>query len=237
MQFLDSIKTLLLCAGKSTRIAAVAKGLPKPLIDLHGRSVLLRNLEWLSESGIRDIWINLHFQPDAIKAHVGNKLPIKYIYEPEILGTAGAVKNLSGEWSQTFLVVYGDNLLRFSLSKLYQFHKENRSIATIALFNRERNLNTGIAGGQVVLKEGKIERFIEGSSERVSPYVNAGAYFLEPEILDHIPPYKLFDFGKDLFPQLLLKGIPIAGHVIDGYCLGIDTPESYFKALELMRQI
>jgi NDP-sugar pyrophosphorylase family protein len=234
---MKNIKALLLAAGKSTRIAPIAQGNPKPLLNLGGKSVLLRNLEWLSQSGIHDIWINLHHQPEKIKAHIGSQFKVHYIYEPELLGTAGAVKNLENLWTDTFLVVYGDNLIRFSLENFYCFHKQNRTIASIALFDREKHLHTGIAGGQVVLNQARIESFIEGVTKRLSPYVNAGAYFLEPPLLSHIPPQIHYDFGKELFPQLLAENIPLAGHVIDGYCLGIDTPESYYRALELLEQL
>jgi NDP-sugar pyrophosphorylase family protein len=230
------IKTLVLCAGKSTRITSIGKGIPKPLIDLGGKSVLQQNLHWLSQAGIREIWINLHYRPDDIRAHLTG-MQVQYIYEPEILGTAGAIKNLCKEWTETFLVIYGDNLFNFSLDEFYLFHKKNKALATIALFDRERNLNTGMAGGQVVLRGSRIESFIEGSAEKISPYVNAGAYFLEPEILNYIPSGVAYDFGKELFPQLIAKEVPICSYLIDGYCLAIDTPESYHRATQLLEKL
>jgi len=232
------MKALLLCAGKSTRIASIAKGGPKPLIELGGRSILERNIQWLSDSGIQDIWINLHHRPDDIKTAIRDgsqfRVSIRYVFEPEILGTAGAVRNLKAEWSSTFLVVCADNLYNFSIEPFYQSHKNTEAIATIALFNRETQLNTGIAGGQVVLTGRYIQKFIEGSSEKISPYVNAGAYFLEPEIVNHIPAQVPYDFGRELFPQLLHRKIKIATHVIDGYCLGVDTPDSYQAARSIL---
>jgi NDP-sugar pyrophosphorylase family protein len=159
---------------------------------------------------------------------------VQYVFEPELLGTAGAVKNLSQEWLEPFLVVYGDNLFNFSIPRFYAAHKKERCIATIALFDRERHLHTGIAGGQVVLSGERITHFIEGSQTLISPFVNAGSYILEPKILEWIAPKILVDFGKDLFPKLLEQSIPLARYLIDGYCLGIDTPESYQNALRMI---
>lgn len=235
------MKALVLCAGKSTRIESIGKGKPKPLIELGGQSILSRNLLWLSQSGITDIWMNLHYRPEEIISHVGDGsqfgVSVKYIREPEILGTAGAVKNLSSEWSDTFLVVCGDNLFNFSLELFYQSHKNNKASATIALFNREQHLHTGIAGGQVVLSGQLIQNFIEGNREKLSPYVNAGAYFLEPSVLNLIPAQMMYDFGKELFPKMVQNGEKIAGHIIDGYCLGIDTPESYHNAIQILEKL
>ena len=234
------MKALLLAAGKSTRIAPISKGTPKPLLELDGQSVIKRNLAWLARSNVSDIWINLHYRPDEIKRHVGDGsewgIKIRYALEPEILGTAGAVKNLESEWNETFLVVYGDNLFDFSLDDFLNFHRQHQCLASIALFDRNRQVHTGVAGGQVLLDPPYVQEFIEGSSLLVSPYVNAGVYVLEPAILKSIPNERFYDFGKDLFPGFV-KVNKIAGHVINGYCLGIDTPESYESALTIIRRI
>ena len=49
-----------------------------------------------------------------------------------------------------------------------------------------------------------------------------------------IPSASFYDFARDLFPQLLESAVPINSHMIEGYCLGIDTPESYRRALLLI---
>jgi len=69
---MDKIKVLLLAAGKSTRILPISKGMPKPLLDLDGQSVIKRNLAWLARSNISDVWVNLHYRPEEIKQHVGD---------------------------------------------------------------------------------------------------------------------------------------------------------------------
>ncbi|MBS0625114.1 MAG: nucleotidyltransferase family protein [Verrucomicrobia bacterium] len=235
------MKALVLSAGKSTRIATVSLGRPKPLIEVQGASVLSRNIEWLAKSGFSDIWINLHYRPDEIRFHIGDGsqfgVKVHYSFEPEILGTAGAVKNLEKEWDGPFLVVCGDNLYNFSLKEFRETHEKNRSVATVALFDRQKHLNTGIAGGQVVVSGERILGFVEGSQEKISPYVNAGAYWLEPEILSSIPFQSFFDFGKDLFPKLIKDDIKVGFHIINGYCLGIDTPDSFQSALKILEKL
>ncbi len=232
------MKALVLAAGKSTRIASISKGLPKPLIEVHGKSVLKRNLTWLAQFGFRDIWINLHYRAEDIINHLGQGddlgLNIQYAFEPEILGTAGAVKHLQEEWKETFLVVYGDNLFQFSLDTFISFHQSQKTPLSIGVFDRSKHLHTGIAGGRVVLKGSYVQGFIEGGNQAISNYVNAGVYLLEPKILEIIPEETFFDFGNDLFPKCIHNDIKISGHIIEGYCLGIDTPESYQNALTII---
>ena len=234
------MKALVLAAGKSTRITPVSGGLPKPLIRIAGETILGRNLVWLASEGIRDIWINLHYRPEEIREAIGDGsrfgVSVRYVNEPELLGTAGAVRNLAAEWKDTFLVVYGDSLVRLDLGAMFRTHRAHAPVATVALFDRRKHPHTAIAGGLVeTTSDSRILAFAEGTSEPGRPLVNAGVYLLEPDVTADIPPGQAYDFGRDLFPGLLAAGRPLYGHVLDGYCLGVDTPESYREALRLIQ--
>lgn len=237
-----ALKALVLAAGGSTRIAGVSAGHPKPLIRIGGETILGRNLRWLAQEGIQKVWINLHFKPEEIRAAIGDDLRfgvgVRYIYEPEILGTAGAVRNLASEWDNTFLVVYGDNLIRMDLHAFLHFHSKKKTVASIALFDRRVHPNTGIIGGYVNLAaDWRILAFHEGVGDGNRPLVNTGVYLLEPEVIKEIPGGQFYDFGRDLFPRLLSEGKEIYGYVIpSGYCLGIDTPECYQRAIDLIQK-
>lgn len=231
---------LVLAAGKSSRIAAVSGGMPKPLIPVGGTPVLERNLRWLATEGVRDLWINLHYRPEAIQAAIGDGsrfgLRVRYSHEPRILGTAGAWKHLAPEWSGTSLVVYGDNLMHFGLGAFIARHRGAGAPATIALFDPAVHRNTGIAGGHVQLQDGSVRRFIEGPRplEGGPYYVNAGAYLVEPSLAALVGD-GFQDFARDIFPSLASAG-RLAGHVLEpaGYCLGIDTPASLARAHDLV---
>jgi len=253
------MNALVLAAGKSTRIAGVSGGRPKPLLEVGGKPVIERTLGWLASSGIRDVWINLHYRPDEIRDTLGDGsrfgVRITYAHEPEILGTAGAFASVARDWRDTSLVVYGDNLMSFDLARFVAAHRAGGAGATIALFDPDRHANTRIAGGRVVLDgEGFITSFAESRQLTAdsrqptadgrqpvagSRFVNAGAYLLEPGIHAAIGA-GLKDFAHDVFPALV-AGRRLHGHVIEaaGYCLGLDTPESFrvAEALVSTRQV
>ena len=239
---IEDLGVLVLAAGKSTRIQSVSGGLPKPLLPVQGKSILERNLSWLVSSGIQSVWINLHYRPEEIQQVIGTGenlgLKVSYSLEPEILGTAGAYKNLEQQWQRTTLVIYGDSLVCFDLAKFLAGHQSSEAIATIALFDQNTHHHTAIAGGRVILDEsGKITSFVEmaGTAQTShSPLVNAAVYLLEAEVLKLIPKQTFYDFARDLFPQMLATGYYMQGYLIDGYCLGLDTPESYAKAMSLI---
>jgi mannose-1-phosphate guanylyltransferase len=235
-------QALVLAAGKSTRIEALAEGRPKPLLPVGGEAIIARNLRWLGQEGVTRLFVNLHHRPEALQAFVGDGarfgVEVSWSLEPELLGTAGAAKKLEAEWGgAAFFVIYGDNVLSTDLSRLWAAHLRARTqgaLATVALFDRARHPHTGIAGGRVRLDSAqRITAFAEGAGDDVSSLVNAGVYAVESELLEWIRPGAFADFGRDVFPALLAADRPLFGEFVTEYCLGIDTPESYQRAQAL----
>ncbi|MBV9512149.1 MAG: nucleotidyltransferase family protein [Caulobacteraceae bacterium] len=233
-------KALVLAAGLGSRIRSVAGDLPKPLMRFAGAPILAHNLRWLAAGGVRQVWINLHYGADLVRETIGDGsafgLEIRYVFEPELLGTAGALANIAAAVTEPMLVVYGDNLVRCDLAALARARQEQDAWAALALFDRDRHPHTGIAGGRVELAAGgRIRAFTEGGAS-TSSLVNAGVYVVSPAILELIPKGRSVDFGRDVFPAMLDQGRPLTGWVIDqaGFCLGLDTPESHAAGAALI---
>ena len=228
------MKALVLAAGMGSRIAGVADGVPKPLIQVGGMPVIVRNLLWLRANGIEDIWVNLHHRPDEIRAVVGDGqqfgVQVRYSYESALLGTAGAAKKLEEQWDDAFVVVYGDNIVGFDLRAMCSRHRRCGADATIAVFDPAKDMHSGIAGGRVCMGEGdRVEGFSEGNAALRQPdvqWVNAGVYVLSHAVCGSIPEGKASDFGKDVFPALLTQGLRVMGYPINSHCLAVDTPEA-----------
>ena len=234
-------RALVLAAGLGTRLRSISGGLPKPLAPFGGEPILAHNLRWLADAGVREVWINLHFAADKVREAIGDGaafgLAIHYVYEPELLGTAGALANIAGAFDRRMMVVYGDNVVRFDLDAFEREHAQAGAEISIALFDQTRHQHTGIAGGRVELSPGgQVSRFVEGAA--TEGLVNAGVYVVEPAILDLIPTGRLVDFGRDVFPAMLNAGRVLHGRIIDdqGFCLGLDTPESYAVGERLLRE-
>src|SRR5687767_8808927 len=160
---------LVLAAGKSTRLAAMTGGAPKPLTPVGGVPVLHRNLRWLAQAGIGETYINLHHRGAEIKASVGDGsalgIRVHWVEEDPILGTAGAAKNIETQLragnAKQFLIVYGDNVFNFDLHTLIKAHRD--AALTMAVFDPARSAHTGIAGGRVIADHsGRVLRFVEG---------------------------------------------------------------------------
>lgn len=228
------MKAIVLSAGIGQRLGF--KEIPKPMVEINGKPVLEHNILLLKKYGVTDICINLHYLPDVIKNYFqdGSKwgVQISYSLESKLLGTGGAVKNIERFWNdKPFFVIYGDNFTDINLADMYNFHTSENSFATIALFDPQISLNSGIAGSVVTMdKHNKISSFIEGQKSDTSGYVNAGVYVLEPGILDIIPEGQSSDFGKDIFPSLIKTGHVLKGYVTKGFVIAIDDKDALQQA-------
>ena len=229
------MKAMILAAGEGTRLRPLTDTCPKPMLPIHGKPLLAHTLVWLRRYGVDEVAINLHHLPQAITDHFGDGsdfgVAITYSYEPELLGTAGAVKRLGDYFDGTFFVVYGDVLTDLDLMAMYGCHRARRSVATLALHRVADPSGKGVVA---VDDEYNIQRFVEkpAPGEVFSDLVNSGVYVLEPVVLDYIPEGKASDFGRDVFPKMLADGARLGGCLLaEGTRLvDIGTMEAYDRA-------
>lgn len=238
----NDIKVVLLAAGEGTRLGGLTEEIPKVLLPVSGVPVIEHTIQRLKSQGFREMYINLHHLPDAIRNHFedGKRFGVRitYSYEPEILGTAGAVRKLLPQLGDgPFLVVYGDNLTDCDFRQLVQAHRESQAAATIAVHWRQDVTSSGV----VVFdeKSGRIEKLVEKPSPEeaaeLGHWVSAGIFVLDKEIMELIPP-GFSDFGRGIFPQALKRGMALHAFKANNV-IWIDTPEAYERAQRLWRQI
>ncbi|MFL5955193.1 MAG: NDP-sugar synthase [Gaiellaceae bacterium] len=237
------MKALLLAAGLGTRLRPAVGALPKAMVPVGGTPLLERTVRWLGANDVRDLAINLHYLPAAITSHFGDGrefgVEIRYSYEPELLGTAGALYPLRDwlrEGDQPFLVVYGDNLITLDVSRLLDAHARGGAMATVAVFEREDVSASGVAE---LNEEGWVVRFVEKprSGQTSSKWVSAGFLACNPALLDEIQPGFL-DFGRDVLPSLVASGHGVCSYRMGaGETLGwIDTPNDLRRLDEGLKQ-
>ena len=191
-------------------------------------------VELLKRHGFDEVVSTLHYLADEIEAYFGDgeALGVKmhYVVEDTPLGTAGAVK-MAHELlaDETFLVISGDALTDVDLGAVVRHHREQNNEVTIALQRVTNPLEFGVV---VTDESGRIVRFLEKPSwgEVFSDTINTGIYVLEPGILERMQRGRVYDFSKDLFPDMLREGAKLGGYVIDAYWTDIGNLEQYQQA-------
>ncbi|HEX9023140.1 MAG TPA: mannose-1-phosphate guanyltransferase [Geobacteraceae bacterium] len=227
------MKAVIMAGGFGTRIQPLTSSLPKPMIPLMNRPIMLHIVELLKKHHITDLVMLLYHQPNVIKnffrdgADFGAK--ITYVTPLEDLGTAGAVKYAEKYLDERFLIISGDLLTDFNLKKVVDFHEERKALATITLTSVKDPLQFGVV---ITDQEKRITQFLEkpGWGEVISDTINTGIYVLEPEVFKYIPAGENFDFSQDLFPILLKKKEPLYGYTAKGYWRDIGNTDSYREA-------
>ena len=226
---------MILAGGLSTRLYPLTKQVPKPLVPVAGVPNAEHVIHYLKAHGFDEIAINLHYLADAIVDRLGDGsrfgVRLEYSYEPELLGSAGALKKLESFFSDgTFVVCGCDDLTDLPLDDLLAFHHDRDAVATIGLVECDEVDQYGV----VVLDErGKIVGFQEKppkGTER-SRLANTGIYAFSPQIFEHIPSATFYDFGKQVFPALQSAGERFYGFDARGaYWSDIGTPSEYRRA-------
>jgi len=190
-------------------------------------------IAYLAQHDVDDLVINLHYFADAIESFIGDgsrwKVRMDYLREPELMGSAGAVKQVASRFDETFVVIGCDDITDVDLGAAMAFHRKNNADATIVLAHAEDVRHYGVV---VVDDGGRILEFQEKpapGTER-SKLVNTGIYIFEPSVLDRIPPTTFYDFGKQVFPDLLAAGARFFGVRQPGYWCDIGTPNEYRRA-------
>ena len=92
------MKAFILAAGLGTRLRSLGLDMPKVMVPIGGKPLLEYHLELFKRQGIREFIVNLHYLPEKITDYFGDGsrfgVSITYSLEPELLGTAGAVKKM-----------------------------------------------------------------------------------------------------------------------------------------------
>lgn len=225
------MRAVLMAGGSGTRLRPLTCDLPKPMVPILNRPIAEHIINLLKRHQITEIIATLHYLPDVMRDYFqdGSEFGVQMTYaveEDQPLGTAGCVKNIAELLDETFLVISGDSITDFDLNAAIEFHRRQKSKATIVLTRVPNPIEFGVV---ITDEHHRIRRFLEkpSSSEIFSDTVNTGTYILEPEVLEYLPANQESDFSKELFPLLLEKDEPMYGYIAQGYWCDVGHLDAY----------
>lgn len=222
------MKALILAAGFGTRLLPMTRHLPKPLFPLGGCPLLDIVIQQLVKAGCKAIAVNTHHLHDQIKAHVqagSYPIPVQTIFEPKILGTGGAIRNLAHFWDdRPFFVVNSDIFFDIDLKAIYDFHLEHSHPATLVLVDHpDFNTVAATPSGAIV----SFSRSEPGDYADATWLTFTGIQVLDPRVVSTIPKTEFYS-SIDAYRSLLAEGYTIAAYVAAGACWqDLGTPARY----------
>jgi mannose-1-phosphate guanylyltransferase len=225
------VQALILAGGEGTRLRPLTSTTPKPVVPLVDRPFISYMLEWLRRHGVDEAILSCGFMADGVRSVLGDGdglgVRLRYVEEPEPLGTGGALKYAEEMLQERFLMLNGDVLTDIDLTAQLRQHEETGARVTLGLFGVEDPSAYGLVTRH---EDASVKAFVEKprSDEIETNLISAGAYVIEREVLDQMAPAgSRISIERDLFPELVGRGL--YGYEGSGYWLDIGTPDRYLQ--------
>lgn len=229
---------MILAAGFGSRLWPLTEDRTKPAVPFLGKPLVAYAVEYVGAYGIRDLVVNLHHRPESVEEALGDGSAfgarIAYSYEPEILGTGGALDKVR-DWLEEgdFAVVNGKIVTDLDLGGAIAAHRARGAIATLVLTpNRRREHFTIVDCDERGALRG-FAGFPDGPGSALSdpeappPLMFTGIQVLSPRIFDYIPRGRFSHTTTEAFPAAIASGELVYGHVAEGVWREMSTLERY----------
>ena len=210
------MKAMILCAGRGERMRPLTDTLPKPLLEVRGKPLVVWHIEKLAQSGFKEIIINI--------AHLGYKIPealgsgskwgVNIIYSDEqnsgaLESAGGIIKALPLLGDEPFLVVNGDVFCDYQFDANCTLGDNLAHLILVPNPQHNKNGDFGLKNA-CVLNQDNIQ------------YTFSGIGYYNPKL------FKNLDVRKSALAPLLRAEIEnknISGELFSGVWHDIGTPQ------------
>jgi mannose-1-phosphate guanylyltransferase len=225
------VQALILAGGVGTRLRPLTALTPKPVVTLVDRPFIVFMLEWLRGHGVDEVILSCGFLADSVREVLGDGaaygLKLRYVEEPEPLGTGGALKYAEALLGERFVVCNGDVLTDLDLSAQIAQHETLGATATLALARVEDPSAYGLVSVHDDLRVREFFEKPDAGGENLDALISAGVYVLERSVLELIPPGRPVSIEREIWPLLIANGM--YGFLAGGYWLDIGSPRGYLQ--------
>ena len=177
------MKVIILAGGLGTRLSEYTKTIPKPMIKINGKPLLLHIMEHYSKYGHKDFYIALGYKGEIIKNFFNKKFydwNINLIDTGSKTMTGGRLKRIKKFiGKETFMMTYGDGLSNVNLKKLLNFHKKNKKLVTLTAVRPPARFG-------VLQLDGDNVSYFKEKSKLDENWINGGFFVMKPDFFKSI---------------------------------------------------
>ena len=183
------MKIVILAGGFGSRISEYTKKIPKPMVSILGKPIIVHIMQHFAKFGYTDFYIAAGYKQKILKDFFKNK---NYGWNINIINTGlktmtgGRVRRLKPYLEkEPFFLTYGDGISDVNIKNLLKFHKKNKGYATLTAVRPPARF------GAIKLNGSKVTYFKE-KSRLDEGWINGGFFVFEPEIFKFIKSDKTF---------------------------------------------
>lgn len=224
-------KAVILAAGKGTRMKELTDEIPKPMLQVRGKPVLLHIIDGLRAAGVTDFCIVVGYKAEVVEQFFGDgsHLGIRVTYVRQVVqdGT-GRVVELAKEFAgpDPFILSYGDILI--APENYNRLAALNDCDAIVSVKHNPAEVAKG--GCVVVDEQFRLTDLIEKPAGKApSPWYNAGVYAFRPSIFDFTARLQLSPRGEyeltDAIRDLAKSGALVQAVELRGDWADVRDPE------------
>lgn len=180
-----SLPVVIMAGGKGARLEPFTTVLPKPLVPIHEKPVIVHIIERFTAVGVNDFYLSVNYKSRILKAFFEEMQPeysVNFMEEQEPLGTAGSLRFLAGKFTSPFLVTNCDVIIDADYVDLYAFHLENGYDVTLVASMKNYIIPYGVCE---LNDDGHLDHINE--KPEYNFLVNTGLYVFNHEVLKLIP--------------------------------------------------
>lgn len=202
------LQAVILAGGLGTRLKPVTEKIPKALVDIEGRPFIFYQLELLMKNGIKEVVLLLGHMGEMVEEVIATSpykknISFSFSYDgPELLGTAGSVRNSMRYLNDHFFLLYGDSYLECDYQKAYGKFVNDGKLGLMTVIKNNNQWDKS----NVIFKDGEITFYSKKDLRPEMSYIDYGlSIFNRVAFSKFVPGSVKYDLA-DLFEQLLFSG-------------------------------
>jgi glucose-1-phosphate thymidylyltransferase len=225
------MKSVILAAGKGTRLRPLTEDKPKGMVEVDGKPILTHCLEQLAELGTDEFVVVVGYMKEVIIDHYGDEFqgtPITYTHQREQKGLAHALLSVEEHIDDDFMLMLGDNIFNANLRDVVRRQQEDRADAAFLVEEVpwDKASRYGVCETNAY---GEITDVVEKPDEPNSNLVMTGFYTFSPAIFSAsrlVQPSNRGEYEiSEAIDLLIRSGRTIDAIPIDGWRIDIGYPE------------
>jgi dTDP-glucose pyrophosphorylase len=221
------VDVLIMAGGKGERLKPLTNTTPKPLLKVGEKPIIEHNIDRLITFGVDDVWISVRYLGEQLVDYFQdgrvNGIRIKYVWEENALGTAGALALVEGFSHEHILMMNSDLLTNVDFEDLFLFFEDQEADFLVVCTPYQVNVPYAVMetrGTKVIgLKE----------KPTYTHFSNAGIYLMKKDVINLIPKNQVYN-ATDLIEHLMHQGKKVVAYNMTGYWLDIGSHDDFKKA-------